>query len=154
MTTPRLSLQGITKRFGSTPVLNGIDLEIADGEFLTLVGPSGCGKSTTLRIIAGLEAQTTGDLRIDGTVVNHVRPSRRDLAMVFQSYALYPHLTVHQNLATPLLLRDLGTLERMPLFGALVEWVGFGAMFGAAGVSVALGAGIFFAGDRAVEGRA
>ena len=115
-----IRLQGITKTFGSTRVLNAIDLEIADGEFLTLVGPSGCGKSTTLRIIAGLEAQTAGNVAIDGAVVDNVRPSRRDLAMVFQSYALYPHLTVRQNLATPLLLRDLGFWERLPLFGALV----------------------------------
>ena len=102
-----IGLHGITKTFGDTRVLNGIDLTIADGEFLTLVGPSGCGKSTTLRIIAGLEAQTAGNVEIDEVVVNDVRPSRRDLAMVFQSYALYPHLTVRQNLATPLLLRDL-----------------------------------------------
>ena len=115
-----IGLQGITKTFADTRVLNGIDLEIADGEFLTLVGPSGCGKSTTLRIIAGLEAQTAGNVEIDGVVVNDVRPSRRDLAMVFQSYALYPHLTVHQNLATPLLLRDFGFWERFPLLGALV----------------------------------
>ena len=115
-----IRLQGITKTFGDTRVLNAIDLDIADGEFLTLVGPSGCGKSTTLRIIAGLEAQTTGNVEIDGAVVNDIRPSRRDLAMVFQSHALYPHLTVRQNLATPLLLRDLGFWERFPLFGALV----------------------------------
>ena len=115
-----IRLQGITKTFGDTRVLNAIDLDIADGEALTLVGPSVCGKSTTLRIIAGLEAQTTGNVEIDGAVVNDVRPSRRDLAMVFQSYALYPHLTVRQNLATPLLLRDLGFWERFPLLGALV----------------------------------
>ena len=115
-----IRLQGITKTFGDTPVLNGIDIDIADGEFLTLVGPSGCGKSTTLRIIAGLEAQSAGNVEIDGTVVNRIRPSRRDLAMVFQSYALYPHLTVRQNLATPLLLRDLTFWERFPLLGALV----------------------------------
>ena len=115
-----IALQGITKTFGDTRVLNRIDLDIADGEFLTLVGPSGCGKSTTLRIIAGLEAQTEGNVEIDGAVVNDVRPSRRDLAMVFQSYALYPHLTVRQNLATPLLLRDLGFWERFPLLGLLV----------------------------------
>ena len=115
-----IALRGITKTFGDTRVLNRIDLDIADGEFLTLVGPSGCGKSTTLRIIAGLEAQTEGNVEIDGAVVNNVRPSRRDLAMVFQSYALYPHLTVHQNLATPLLLRDLGFWERFPLLGLLV----------------------------------
>ncbi|MGI9302788.1 MAG: ABC transporter ATP-binding protein [Gammaproteobacteria bacterium] len=115
-----ITLQGITKNFGTARILNEIDLEIADGEFLTLVGPSGCGKSTTLRVIAGLEAQTAGDIKIDGAVVNDVRPSRRDLAMVFQSYALYPHLTVRQNLATPLLLRDLGFWERMPLLGRFI----------------------------------
>ena len=115
-----IRLRDITKTFGDTRVLNHIDLDIGDGEFLTLVGPSGCGKSTTLRIIAGLEAQSAGDVEIDGVVVNHVRPSRRDLAMVFQSYALYPHLTVRQNLATPLVLRDLGFWERFPLIGALV----------------------------------
>ena len=115
-----IGLHGITKTFGDTRVLNGIDLTIADGEFLTLVGPSGCGKSTTLRIIAGLEAQTAGNVEIDEVVVDDVRPSRRDLAMVFQSYALYPHLTVRQNLATPLLMRDLGFWERFPLLGALV----------------------------------
>ena len=115
-----ITLSGITKNFGNTRVLNRIDLDIADGEFLTLVGPSGCGKSTTLRIIAGLEAQTTGDVKIDGNVVNDVRASHRDLAMVFQSYALYPHLTVRQNLATPLRLRDFGFLERMPLIGNFI----------------------------------
>ena len=115
-----IRLRGITKTFGDTRVLNRIDLDIADGEFLTLVGPSGCGKSTTLRIIAGLEAQTAGNVEIDEVVVDDVRPSRRDLAMVFQSYALYPHLTVRQNLATPLLMRDLGFWERFPLLGALV----------------------------------
>ena len=113
----RITLSGITKSFKSTRVLNQTNLDIADGEFLTLVGPSGCGKSTTLRIIAGLETQTTGDVKIDGRIVNTVRPSRRDLAMVFQSYALYPHLSVRQNLETPLRLRDLGFWERMPLLG-------------------------------------
>jgi multiple sugar transport system ATP-binding protein len=109
----------VTKTYGALSVLNGIDLEIADGEFLTLVGPSGCGKSTTLRIIAGLEAQTSGDVEIGGRLVNDVRPSRRDLAMVFQSYALYPHLTVRQNLVTPLQLRDMNFWQRFPLLGYL-----------------------------------
>ncbi len=116
----RITLRGITKKFGNTHVLKGIDLEIVDGEFLTLLGPSGCGKTTILRIIAGLEPQTAGDIEIDGTVVNKVRPSRRDLAMVFQTYALYPHLTVRENLTTPLLLRDLGFWERFPLIGRLI----------------------------------
>ncbi|UUX51185.1 ABC transporter ATP-binding protein [Nisaea acidiphila] len=114
----RITLSGIEKNFGTTRVLNGLDIDIADGEFLTLVGPSGCGKSTLLRIIAGLESQSGGDVTIDGRLVNHVRPSRRDLAMVFQSYALYPHLTVQQNMETPLRLRDMTPWERMPLVGA------------------------------------
>lgn len=115
----RITIRGITKKYGDLDILKGIDLDIADGEFLTLVGPSGCGKSTTLRIIAGLEAQLAGDVLIDDKVVNALRPSRRDLAMVFQSYALYPHLNVRQNLTTPLLLRDLSFWERLPLLGAL-----------------------------------
>ena len=115
-----IKLRQVTKKYGSLNVLNSINLDVADGEFLTLVGPSGCGKSTTLRIIAGLETQSTGDVEIDGTLVNDVRPSLRDLAMVFQSYALYPHLTVQQNLMTPLRLRDLDFWERLPLLGYLV----------------------------------
>ena len=115
-----ISLRGITKNFGETRVLTGIDLDIADGEFLTLVGASGCGKSTLLRIIAGLEDQTAGDVKIGGESVNNMRASRRNLAMVFQSYALYPHLTVQQNLLTPLLLRDLSSHQRLPLLGRLM----------------------------------
>ena len=115
-----IALSRVTKSYGGQSVINGVDLDIHDGEFLTLVGPSGCGKSTTLRIIAGLETQTAGDVSIDGSLVNETRPSLRDLAMVFQSYALYPHLTVRQNLITPLRLRDLNFWERFPLLGHLV----------------------------------
>jgi len=115
----RITLKEVSKAFGSAQVLSGINLDIADGEFLTLVGPSGCGKSTLLRIIAGLETQSEGDVEIDDRVVNSIRPSRRDLAMVFQSYALYPHLTVRQNLATPLQLRDMSFAQRLPLIGRL-----------------------------------
>tara|TARA_B100001057_G_scaffold357253_1_gene359272 strand:+ start:315 stop:1451 length:1137 start_codon:yes stop_codon:yes gene_type:complete len=107
----------VTKLYNGQNVINGIDLEILDGEFLTLVGPSGCGKSTTLRIIAGLEKQSSGDISIEGKLVNETRPSLRDLAMVFQSYALYPHLSVRQNLMTPLRLRDLNFWERLPILG-------------------------------------
>lgn len=114
-----ISLTNINKNFGSTQVLDNINLNIEDGEFLTLVGPSGCGKSTLLRIIAGLEKQDSGDIKISDRLVNAIRPSRRDLAMVFQSYALYPHLTVRQNLATPLQLRDMSFVERLPLIGRL-----------------------------------
>jgi len=112
-----ISLKNISKSFGATEVINNLDLEIKDGEFLTLVGPSGCGKSTLLRIIAGLEQQTQGDILIDNKIVNKTRASERDLAMVFQSYALYPHLTVRRNLETPLRLRDYTSFERLPIIG-------------------------------------
>ena len=94
-----LVLSQITKRFGTVPILHGIDLEVDDGEFVVFVGPSGCGKSTLLRLIAGLESATSGDILLDGKRVNDVPAADRGLAMVFQSYALYPHMSVRQNLA-------------------------------------------------------
>ena len=94
-----IQLRRIGKSFGKTRVLDGIDLEVQRGEFCVFVGPSGCGKSTLLRLIAGLESATEGELLIDGQRMNDVAPSKRGLAMVFQSYALYPHMTVYQNLA-------------------------------------------------------
>jgi len=115
-----IELKSISKSFGSTEVIKSLDLSISNGEFITIVGPSGCGKSTLLRIIAGLENQSTGDVEIDGNVVNNTRASERDLAMVFQSYALYPHLTVQQNLMVPLKLRRLSFLERFPIIGWLM----------------------------------
>ena len=115
-----ISLKNINKSFGSTEVLKQLSLDIQDGEFLTLVGPSGCGKSTLLKIIAGLEQQNSGDVIIDDKNVNSTRASKRDLAMVFQSYALYPHLTVRKNLETPLKLRDYSFVERLPLIGNFV----------------------------------
>jgi multiple sugar transport system ATP-binding protein len=114
-----LTLRGITKSFGTTHVLSPIDLDIADGEFLTLVGPSGCGKSTLLRIIAGLERQDAGSVAIGGNAVDHLRPHERKVAMVFQNYALYPHMTVFENMALPLTMQRLNVLERMPFIGAL-----------------------------------
>ena len=93
-----VALKGLRKSYGETRVLEGVDLEIADGEYLVLVGPSGCGKSTLLRCIAGLEEITAGDLEIAERRVNDVAPRDRDVAMVFQSYALYPHMTVRQNM--------------------------------------------------------
>ena len=114
-----ISLRNIEKAFGPTKVLGDVGLNVADGEFVSLVGPSGCGKSTLLRIIAGLEDPCSGDVLIDGRNVAGIRPSARDLAMVFQSYALYPHLSVERNMMTPLLLRDLSLLERLPLLGRL-----------------------------------
>ena len=95
-----LTLKNIIKRYGNAePTLKGINLEIRDGEFLVLVGPSGCGKSTLLRSIAGLESITSGDLYIGDTRVNDVHPKDRDIAMVFQSYALYPHMTIRSRSA-------------------------------------------------------
>lgn len=105
-------LDGVTKRYpdGATPVKD-LSLTIRDGEFVILVGPSGCGKSTTLNMIAGLEDITSGELRIGGQRVNEKAPRDRDIAMVFQSYALYPHMTVRQNIAFPLTLAKLGKSE-------------------------------------------
>ncbi|MGJ8572160.1 MAG: ABC transporter ATP-binding protein [Hoeflea sp.] len=94
-----LKLQGLKKSYGAVKVIHGVDLEIEQGEFIVFVGPSGCGKSTLLRMIAGLEEITAGTLEIDGMVVNDVPPSKRGIAMVFQSYALYPHMTVYDNMA-------------------------------------------------------
>jgi multiple sugar transport system ATP-binding protein len=94
-----LQLRKVVKRFGETTVIPAIDLDVKDGEFVVFVGPSGCGKSTLLRMIAGLEPVTEGDLMIDGKRVNDISAAQRGLAMVFQSYALYPHMTVRQNLA-------------------------------------------------------
>ena len=111
----RLALRSIAKSFGSVPVLSGVDLEIADGEFLTLVGSSGCGKSTLIRIVAGLEPQTSGSVEIDGRPIDHLRPHERRVALVFQSYALYPHMSAGANIALPLTMQRLSQWERMPL---------------------------------------
>ena len=92
-------LRNIVKSFGAVHVIKGVDLDIETGEFVVFVGPSGCGKSTLLRLIAGLEDITSGEMKIDGEVVNEVPPSKRGIAMVFQSYALYPHMTVYNNMA-------------------------------------------------------
>jgi multiple sugar transport system ATP-binding protein len=94
-----LSLRGIVKRYGAAQVIHGVDLDIRHGEFVVFVGPSGCGKSTLLRMIAGLEEISAGELCIDGARVNEVAPAKRKIAMVFQSYALYPHMSVYDNLA-------------------------------------------------------
>ena len=100
----RVSIRAVHKHFGSTHVIRGVDVEIADGEFCVLVGPSGCGKSTLLRMIAGLEEIGRGEIAIGDTVVNRVPPKERDIAMVFQNYALYPHMTVRDNMSFALLL--------------------------------------------------
>jgi multiple sugar transport system ATP-binding protein len=99
-----VSIRNVRKSFGQTEILHGVNVEIEDGTFVILVGPSGCGKSTLLRMIAGLENITAGEIAIGGRVVNNVPPKQRDIAMVFQNYALYPHMTVRDNMAFSLLL--------------------------------------------------
>jgi multiple sugar transport system ATP-binding protein len=111
----RVGLNSIGKSFGATRVLDGVDLDVAHGEFLTLVGASGCGKSTLIRIIAGLEPQSEGSVSIDGAAIDRLRPHERRVAMVFQSYALYPHMSVFANIALPLTMQRLALWERLPL---------------------------------------
>lgn len=94
-----LALHNLVKKYGKTEVLHGISLEVEDGEFMVFVGPSGCGKSTTLRLIAGLEETTSGSIQIGGREVNNLEPKERDIAMVFQNYAIYPHMSVKKNIA-------------------------------------------------------
>jgi len=115
-----LQIASVTKDFGETPVLKGVTLDVRDGEFVSLVGPSGCGKSTLLRIIAGLEAPTNGSIAIGGADVTPVRAADRNLSMVFQSYALYPHLTVAENIAVPLQMRQMTGMQRVPVLGGLL----------------------------------
>jgi multiple sugar transport system ATP-binding protein len=119
-----LEIRGIKKFYGNVSAVNGVDLLINNGEFLVLLGPSGCGKSTLLRIIAGLETPTEGELLIDGEVINDLAPRARKIAMVFQSYALYPHLTVFNNIAFP--LKAQGT--KRTVVAQKVEWAA--ALFG------------------------
>ena len=117
----QVSLRGIRKSYGKVDVIKGVDLDVADGEFIVFVGPSGCGKSTTLRMIAGLEDITGGDLLIDGQRANDLRPADRGAAMVFQSYALYPHMTVAENLGFALKMAGVGKAERATQVGRAAE---------------------------------
>ncbi|MDI6025342.1 sn-glycerol-3-phosphate ABC transporter ATP-binding protein UgpC [Corticibacterium sp. UT-5YL-CI-8] len=110
-------LKGIEKRFGSVEVIRGVDLQIDDGEFVVFVGPSGCGKSTLLRLISGLEHISAGDIYIGDRLVNEVQPAQRGVAMVFQSYALYPHLTVRDNMGFGLKVRKVPPAERQRRIG-------------------------------------
>jgi multiple sugar transport system ATP-binding protein len=109
-----VTIQAVRKKFGETEILHGVDIDIADGSFTVLVGPSGCGKSTLLRMIAGLEEITSGEIRIGERRVNDLPPKERDIAMVFQNYALYPHMTVGKNMAFSLMLakEDRATIEK------------------------------------------
>jgi multiple sugar transport system ATP-binding protein len=110
-----VAIDRVLKQYGAASVIHGVSVDIEDGEFVTLVGPSGCGKSTLLRMLAGLEEISGGEIRIDGRAVNNVAPKERDIAMVFQSYALYPHMTVRQNMGFALKLqgRDKATIDKL-----------------------------------------
>ncbi|MGN8021198.1 ABC transporter ATP-binding protein [Phyllobacterium sp. 22229] len=114
------ALRNISKSYGTNSILNDVSIEAEDGEFIALVGPSGCGKSTLLRIAAGLDHGDTGSIWMGGREITAEHPADRNVAMVFQSYALYPHLTAEQNIAVPLAMRTLSTLQRMPLLGRFV----------------------------------
>ncbi len=107
-----VSFRQVRKAFGGSVAVQSLDLDIAEGEFVSLLGPSGCGKTTTLRMLAGLESLTSGEISIGGRIVNDVAPGARDIAMVFQSYALYPHMTVGENIAYPLKKRGVPKPER------------------------------------------
>ncbi len=125
-----LKLRGVKKSFGSVEVIKGVDLDIASKEFVVFVGPSGCGKSTLLRMIAGLEAITAGELYIGDELMNEVDPSKRGIAMVFQTYALYPHMTVRENMgfalrfagvAKPEITRQVDEAARILELGPLMN---------------------------------
>ncbi len=108
-----ITFAGVTKQFGDgTVAVDDLDLEIHDGEFMIFVGPSGCGKTTALRMVAGLDHPTSGEILIGGKLVNHLDPVDRDVAMVFQNYALYPHMTVRNNIGFPLRMQNLAKEER------------------------------------------
>jgi multiple sugar transport system ATP-binding protein len=119
-----VSIQSVKKHYGGTQILHGIDLNIADGEFVVLVGPSGCGKSTLLRMVAGLEDISEGYIAIDGKRINDLAPKDRDISMVFQSYALYPHMTVGENLSFALRLRKMAESEVQRRTGSAAEILG------------------------------
>jgi multiple sugar transport system ATP-binding protein len=118
---PRISFNGIAKSYGDNEVIKTFSAEVPDNEFLVLLGPSGCGKSTMLRMIAGLTDITEGQLEFDGTVVNGTGPNERDIAFVFQSYALYPHLSVRANIAFPLLMSRFKPYHHLPVVNALMR---------------------------------
>ncbi len=125
---PEVVLDGLTRRFGETTALAGIDLVIADGAFAVLLGPSGCGKSTTLRLIAGLDTATAGRIRIDGTDVTDRPPAKRGLSMVFQNYALFPHLSVAENILFGLKVRRVPAAERRRRLERAADILGLGQL--------------------------
>ena len=121
-------LDKVVKTFGAVTAVHALDLHIRSGEFVALLGPSGCGKTTTLRMLAGLDFPTSGDIRIGDRTVNDVPPGKRDIAMVFQSYALYPHMTVEQNIAYPLKKRGVPKAERAEMVARTAELLQLGEL--------------------------
>ena len=126
----QVNFEGVTKRFGETVAVDGLTLSVTDGELLVLLGPSGCGKTTALRLVAGLEELTAGTVSIGERVVNDVDPKDRDVAMVFQSYALYPHLTVAKNIEFPLRQRGVDKEERAAKVKRAADTLGLSALLG------------------------
>ena len=123
----QISLRGLYKSFGATQVVRDLNLEIADQEFLVLLGPSGCGKTTTMRMVAGLEQATHGEIAFDGRRMNEVPTQSRDVAMVFQNYGLYPHMTVAENIGYPLKLRGINGADRQAAIERAADRVELGA---------------------------
>lgn len=123
-----LEVNGLAKHFGDFKALGGIDFKTREGEFLTIVGPSGCGKTTLMRVIAGLEKPTAGDVLLDGDIITPLPPRARNIAMVFQSYALYPHMSVVENIAFPLKARGVARAERERLIRWVVQALGIEAL--------------------------
>jgi len=124
----RVQLRGVHKDYGGAAVIHGIDLDVADGEFIVIVGPSGCGKSTLLRMVAGLEAVTGGEIAIGDRVVNDLEPKDRDIAMVFQNYALYPHMSVFDNMAYGLRIRSFAKADIAQRVNRAAEILEIGAL--------------------------
>ena len=125
-----VAIRNVYKSFGAVEILHGVSVDIVDGEFVTLVGPSGCGKSTLLRMIAGLESISRGEIAIGDRVVNRVAPKERDIAMVFQNYALYPHMTVAENMAFSLMLKNAPKAESEAQVKRAAEILGLTPMLG------------------------
>ena len=124
----KIALRTVTKSFGSKVAVDNLNLEIEDGEFVIVVGPSGCGKTTTLRMIAGFETPNMGTLHIGETLMNHVPPKDRNLAMVFQNYALFPHMSVERNLSFGLRIRHASKKEIIAQVHEIAEMLGIGAL--------------------------
>src|SRR5215212_9955322 len=124
----QVHLRGVKKSYDKLEVIHGVDIDIVDGEFIVIVGPSGCGKSTLLRMVAGLERITGGEVAIGDRVVNGLEPKDRDIAMVFQNYALYPHMSVYQNMAYGLKIRGLPKAEITRRVGEAADLLGIAAL--------------------------